>query len=100
MELNSIPDIFQSKIRIAIVSCLLTGTKTFKEIKTLTGATDGNISTHMKKLNEAEVVAIEKDFENNKPRTRYSLTEGGREAFEAYVKRLEQMIQNAKETLS
>ena len=95
MELNSIPDIFQSKIRIAIVSCLLTGSKTFKEIKLLTGATDGNISTHMKKLSEADIVQVVKDFEKNKPRTTYSLTLNGRKEFEDYVKRLEEIIKQA-----
>lgn len=92
MELNSIPDIFQSKIRIAIVSCLLTGTKTFKEIKILTGGTDGNISTHMSKLNKAEYIEVIKDFEKNKPRTRYTLTDFGRSEFEGYVKKLEEII--------
>lgn len=96
MDLNSIPDIFQSKIRIAIVSCLLTGTKTFKEIKTLTGASDGNISTHMKKLSEAEVVSVSKDFDKNKPRTRYTLTDSGRKSFEDYVRKLEEIISASK----
>lgn len=92
MELNSIPDIFQSKFRIAIVSCLLTGTKTFKEVKTLTGATDGNISTHMSKLSQAGYVEVLKDFYKNKPRSRYTLTELGRNEFESYVKKLEEII--------
>lgn len=96
MELNSIPDIFQSKIRIAIVSCLLTGSKTFKEIKILTGGTDGNISTHMKKLSEADIVEVIKSFENKKPKTTYILTQTGRSSFEDYVKRLEEIIENAK----
>ena len=95
MELNSIPDIFQSKIRIAIVSCLLTGTKTFKEIKALTGATDGNISTHMKKLKDASTVEINKDYDNNKPRTRYTLTKSGRKEFEDYVTQLENIIKQS-----
>jgi len=96
MELNSIPDIFQSKIRIAIVSCLLTGKKTFREIKELTGATDGNISTHMKKLVVGEIVEVVKDFENNKPRSTYSLTKDGRKEFEDYVRKLEAIINQAK----
>lgn len=96
MELNSIPDIFQSKIRIAIVSCLLTGAKTFGDIKALTGATDGNISTHMKKLASAGIVNQVKDYKNNKPRTTYSLTDEGRKEFEDYVKRLEEIINQAK----
>lgn len=96
MDLNSIPDIFQSKIRIAIVSCLLTGTKTFKEIKMLTGASDGNISTHIKKLNEADVVEVSKKFVSNKPLTSYTLTEMGRKSFEDYVNHLEAIISASK----
>ncbi|MCH4886635.1 ArsR family transcriptional regulator [Acidaminobacter sp. JC074] len=96
MELNSIPDIFQSKIRIAIVSCLLTGKKTFREVKELTGATDGNISTHMKKLVAVDIVQVVKDFENNKPRSTYTLTPSGRKEFEIYVRRLEEIINQAK----
>lgn len=92
MDINSIPDIFQSKIRIAIVSSLLTGPKTFKEIKALTNASDGNISTHMTKLKNANCVVITKDFKNNKPRTTYVLTSQGRSEFTAYVKILENII--------
>lgn len=94
MDINSIPDIFQSKIRIAIVSSLLTGPKTFKEIKHHTGASDGNISTHMKKLNDADYVKIVKDYEDNKPRTTYSLTNTGRNDFKNYVKVLENILKN------
>lgn len=92
MELNSIPDIFQSKIRIAIVSCLLSGSKTFKEIKGLTGATDGNISTHMKKLSEVGLVDTTKGFENNKPKTTYTLTSKGLNEFRDYVQQLEAIL--------
>lgn len=94
MDINSIPDIFQSKLRIAIISTLMTGTKTFKEIKDLTGATDGNISTHMTKLKDAGYVEIVKDFYKNKPRTRYSVTELGITEFKAYVNRLEEIVKS------
>lgn len=92
MNINSIPDIFQSKLRIAIVASLMTGTKTFKEIKALTQASDGNISTHMKKLSDSGHVEIFKDFKDNKPRTRYAVTQKGREEFTDYVNMLESII--------
>jgi len=92
MDINSIPDIFQSKLRIAIATCLLSGTKTFKELKALTSASDGNISVQVKKLKEAGYVNVEKDYFNNKPRTRYSLTTFGKEEFESYVNTLESII--------
>lgn len=97
MEIQSIPDIFQSKIRIAIVSCLLSGSKTFKEVKDLTGATDGNISTHVKKLEAAGVVEVSKLFEKKRPKTTYTLTEKGRGQFEDYVKHLETIISMSKQ---
>lgn len=92
MDINSIPDIFQSKLRIAIVSCLMTGEKTFSEIKEVTGATDGNLSTHLAKLVEAGCTTVTKDFFNNKPRTRYVLTTNGREDFVGYVNLLESIV--------
>ncbi len=99
MELNSIPDIFQSKIRLAIISSLLTGSKSFKEVKGLTGATEGNISTHMKKLSTAGIVEISKMFENNKPKTTYTLTDKGIKDFTDYVKQLEAILNQSKRNL-
>jgi DNA-binding HxlR family transcriptional regulator len=92
LDVNSIPDIFQSKLRIAIVSCLMTGEKNFKEVKEVTGATDGNLSVQMSKMEESGYVEVKKDFFNNKPRTRYNLTEKGKSEFIAYVNRLENVL--------
>jgi DNA-binding HxlR family transcriptional regulator len=83
-----IPDIFQSKIRIAIVTCLMTGEKTFKEIKDIVGATDGNLSVHLSKLEEGGYIHVQKDFFKNKPRTRYNLTDSGRKEFIDYINTL------------
>lgn len=92
MNINSIPDIFQSKIRIAIVSCLLKADRTFKEIKDITSATDGNISVHATKLESAGYITIQKKYHNKKPQTTYSLTDQGRDAFEGYIRTLEQLL--------
>lgn len=92
MDINSIPDIFQSKLRIAIVTALITGQKTFRELKEITGATDGNLSIHLSKLEAAGYIVILKDFFNNKPRTRYNLTEKGKNEFIDYVNRLDGII--------
>jgi len=94
LDINSIPDIFQSKLRIAIVAALITGEKTFKEVKEITGATDGNLSIHLSKLEGAGYIEIYKDFFNNKPRTRYNLTEKGKNEFVDYVNKLEGIIKN------
>ncbi len=92
MDVNSIPDIFQSKLRIAIVSCLMTGEKTFKEVKEVTGATDGNLSVQVSKMEESGYIEVKKDFFNNKPRTRYNLTEKGKKEFIDYVNKLENVL--------
>lgn len=92
MEINSIPDIFQSKLRIAIVACLMAGERTFKEVKELTGATDGNVSVQISKMAESGFIEIQKDFFNNKPRTKYRLTEQGRKAFIDYVNTLDDIL--------
>ncbi len=92
MDVNSIPDIFQSKLRIAIVSCLMTGEKTFKEVKEVTGATDGNLSVQVSKMEESGYIEIKKDFFNNKPRTRCNLTEKGKREFIDYVNKLEDVL--------
>ncbi len=93
MDINSIPDIFQSKLRIAIVSCLMMEEKTFREVKEITGATDGNLSVHLSKLEEAGYIDIYKDFLKNKPRTRYILTAKGKKEFTNYVHTLENILE-------
>ena len=92
MDINSIPDIFQSKLRISIIACLMTGEKTFKEVKEITKATDGNLSVQMSKMEDGGYIEVYKDFYDNKPRTRYNLTEKGKDEFIDYVNTLEDVI--------
>jgi len=92
LDISSIPDIFQSKLRIAIIACLMTGEKTFTELKEITGATDGNLSIHISKMEESGYIEVYKDFFNKKPRTRYSLTTKGKNEFINYVNTLENIL--------
>ena len=92
MDVNKISKMLQSKVRLAIVSSLITGEKTFNEIKESTKTSDGNLSTHLSKLEDAKFITVKKDFLNNKPRTRYDLTNMGRNEFENYVKMLEEIL--------
>jgi len=96
LDINSIPDIFQSKLRIAVISSLLTGEKTFRELKDITGATDGNLSVQISKMENEGYVTVRKDFFNNKPRTRYNLTGKGRKEFTDYVNTLENILKQYK----
>lgn len=93
MELHKIPDIFQSKIRLAIIASLISGEKSFNEVKEVTRATDGNLSVHLAKLEELEYIASYKQFVGKKPRTTYTITDKGRSEFIDYVRLLETIVQ-------
>ena len=92
MELHEIPEAFQSRLRLMIVSALLTGEKTFNELKASTGGTDGNISVQLSKLEGWGVVRIERSIENKKTRTLVFLTDEGRTSFTEYVRMLQHLI--------
>jgi len=70
----------------------MTGEKRFKELKEITGATDGNLSVQLSKLEESGHLEIYKDFFNNKPRSRYNLTAKGKKEFIDYVNTLENIL--------
>ncbi|MBO5526170.1 MAG: transcriptional regulator [Clostridia bacterium] len=92
MELHEIPEAFQSKLRLVIISMLITGDKTFSELKSITKATDGNLSVQLTKLEEWGYVSITKTFVLKKSHTVAALTERGKCDFEAYVKLLSDLI--------
>lgn len=85
--------IIHEKGRLAIVSVLAPAESlTFKELKELLEMTDGNLSVHMRTLEEANYVRVTKDFVDRKPRSTYALTPEGRAAFARYVEVLEAII--------
>lgn len=88
MKIDAIPEVFQSKIRLAIVTSLLSGEKQFSLLKEMTGATDGNLSVHLSKLEDGGFVQVKKEFVGKRPRSTYSLTDKGRKAFRKYVELL------------
>jgi len=92
VNFNSIPEIFQSRVRLAIISALLTGDKTFSQIKGITYAADGSLNMHLTKLEENKFVSSKKEFVDKKPRSTYSLTQTGKTAFKEYVELLEQIL--------
>lgn len=92
MEINAIPEAFQSKLRLAVLSSLLTGKKTFRELKKITGATDGNLGAQLKKLEEAGYVTVDKAFVNKKPQSTCVLTDYGKAQFQEYVEMLESLL--------
>ncbi len=90
---QKINKIIHSPIRLAIISTLVTVEKAdFNYLKEITQASDGNLSTHLKKLEEVQYIGVEKKFVNNKPKTVYSLTAKGRDQFLEYVHNLESFL--------
>lgn len=92
-DYQQLDEIIHSRIRLAIIAVLVTVYEAeFTFLREKINATDGNLSTHLKKLEEIGYVAVSKSFENRKPVSRYMLTQKGRKAFEIYVERLENLI--------
>ncbi len=86
-------EIIHSRIRLAIISVLVSVLEAdFSFLKQNVNATDGNLSIHLKKIEEAGYITAEKTFIDRKPNTKYRLTDAGREAFGKYVERLEKML--------
>jgi DNA-binding MarR family transcriptional regulator len=92
-DYQQLDEIIHSRIRLAIMAVLIIVDESeFTFLKEKVNATDGNLSTHLKKLEESGYVAVSKSFENRKPVSRYMLTQKGRKAFEIYIDRLEKLI--------
>ena len=86
------------RTRLAIVSALAaTSRATFKELKGLLGLSDGNLSVHTRKLEEAGYVRCHKSFAARVPKTEYELTPAGRKALSAYIEHMESLIRAMRE---
>jgi DNA-binding MarR family transcriptional regulator len=83
--------------RFAIMSLLAaTESLSFTELKEQLRMTDGNLSVHMRTLEEAGYVLVDKSFVNRKPRTVFSLTDNGRAAFGSYIQTLEGIVKESQ----
>ena len=91
-------NLIHERMRLGIVSALAANESlTFSEIKELLKTTDGNISVHARKLEEAEYIACSKSFDGRVPKTEYRLTPAGRRALERYLDHMEALIRAARE---
>jgi DNA-binding MarR family transcriptional regulator len=89
--------VIHEKGRLAIMSMLAASPAlSFTEMRDALGMTDGNLTTHIRTLQEAGYVSITKSFQNNRPLTTCSLTATGKRAFTSYINLLEQIIQQNK----
>ena len=85
------------RIRLGMLSALaVTETLSFSDLKRTLEATDGNISVHARKLEEAGYVECSKSFVGRVPRTEYRLTDAGRRALEEYLDRMETLIRSTR----
>ncbi|MEP6714365.1 MAG: transcriptional regulator [Terriglobia bacterium] len=90
---RSLDRIIHERLRLGIVSALsVNAILTFRELKGILATTDGNLSVHARKLEEAGYVSCEKKFEGRLPRSEYRLTEKGRAALNDYLTHMEALI--------
>jgi DNA-binding MarR family transcriptional regulator len=91
--------LIHERLRLGIVSALAVNDRlTFNDLKRLLQTTDGNLSVHARKLEDASYVACEKSFDGRLPRTEYRLTAAGRRALEKYLAHMEAIIKAIKPT--
>lgn len=90
--------LIHERTRLAIVSALAVNESlTFNELKELLRATDGNLSVHARKLEEADYIACTKSFDGRLPKTEYRLAPPGRRALERYLNHMEALIRATRE---
>lgn len=88
---------FESRVRLGIMSALAVNESLdFSSLKELLDVTDGNLATHIKKLEKEKFIGVKKSFIDNKPNTRYFMTKTGKSAFEEHLNVLEAIIKSTK----
>ena len=91
---NAIDDVIHGRLRLGVVAYLsAVDSALFSEVRDKVGATDGNLSAHLRKLEDAGYVRIDKSFVNRKPQPRLSLTAVGRKAWGFWLDRMEALRQ-------
>jgi DNA-binding transcriptional ArsR family regulator len=90
--------LIHERMRLGIVSALAANDSlTFNDLKLLLGTTDGNLSVHARKLEDAKYITCTKSFEGRVPRTEFKLTADGRRALKRYVDHMEALIRAIRE---
>jgi DNA-binding transcriptional ArsR family regulator len=90
--------VIHERVRLAIVSALAgTDSLSFNELKAVLETSDGNLSVHARRLEEAGYITCSKSFEGRVPRTDYSLTRAGRRALQSYIEHMEALIRRVRE---
>jgi DNA-binding MarR family transcriptional regulator len=90
--------LIHERLRLGIVSALAVNDRlSFNDLKGLLETTDGNLSVHARKLEDAKYIAVDKSFEGRMPKTEYRLTAAGRKAFEKYISHMESLIKAVRD---
>ena len=91
--------LIHERLRLGIISALAANESlTFSDLKNLMNTTDGNLSVHARKLEEAGYISCSKYFEGRLPKTEYKLTAAGRSALEDYLSHMESLIKQMRNT--
>ena len=94
---NDLDKVIHERMRLGIISALAANERlSFTELKNLLNTTDGNISVHARKLEDAGYVTCEKSFKGRMPLTEYVITKDGRKALERYLNHMEALIKAMK----
>jgi DNA-binding MarR family transcriptional regulator len=95
---DALDRLIHERLRLGIVSALaVNDSLSFSDLKKLMRTTDGNLSVHARKLEEAEYITCTKSFEGRMPKTQYRLTAAGRRALERYLDHMEALIRATRE---
>ncbi len=94
---NELDRLVHERMRLGILSALAAQPSlTFTELRELLGATDGNVSVHARKLEDAGYLTCTKSFDGRLPRTDYAITDAGRDALDRYLDHMESLIRAAR----
>ncbi|MFZ5669023.1 MAG: winged helix-turn-helix domain-containing protein [Pseudomonadota bacterium] len=96
-DIDRLDEVIHGRLRLGIMAFLAgAGAADFNTLKTRLQATDGNLSAHLRKLEDAGYVAAEKAFVNRKPLTTLSITPAGRRAFAAYLEAIGRLVEEGR----
>jgi DNA-binding MarR family transcriptional regulator len=97
VSIDDLHKAFESRVRLGIMAALaVNDTLDFTSLKEYLDVTDGNLATHIKKLENEDFIGVEKSFIDNKPNTKYYMTDEGKKAFEEHLSVLEEIIKSQK----
>jgi DNA-binding HxlR family transcriptional regulator len=95
VSISGLNKLFENRIRLGIMSVLMVNNSyDFNSLKGTLGVTDGNLASHLKALEENNLIKVNKKFIGKKPNTSYSVTETGAQLFRSHLKALEDIIKS------